>query len=62
LLASFKCFRSELSHGVIAGGDQVYGPIAIAVSVASIAEGVFSVMGMLGTVVTSGLLLAGVTG
>ena len=59
LLASFSRLERELSRGVIAGGDLGLGPVPMAVSVASVADGVFSVMG---TVTTSGSVEAGVTG
>jgi hypothetical protein len=58
-LASFSRLERELARGVMAGGDLGLGPVPIAVSVASVADGVFSVMG---TVTTSGSVLAGVTG
>jgi hypothetical protein len=59
LLASFSRFERKLARGVIAGGDLELGSVPMAVSVASVADGVFSVMG---TVMTSGLVVAGVTG
>ena len=60
LLLSFRHFERELTRrGVIAGGDLELGPVPMAVSVASIADGVFSIMG---TVTTSGSVVAGVTG
>ena len=59
LPASFNRLERELSRGVIAGGDLELGPVPMVVSVASVADGVFSVMG---TVATSGAVGAGVTG
>ena len=59
LLASFSRLERELSHGVITGGDLEWGPMPMVVSVASVADGVFSVMV---TVMTSSLQEAGVTG
>ena len=60
LLASLSRLERELAHGVIARGDLGRGALGIAVSVASVADGVFSITGR--TVATSGSVMAGVTG
>ena len=58
-LASLRRLERELARGVLAGGDRGEGALGIAASVASVADGVFSVMG---TVAISGSVGAGVTG
>jgi hypothetical protein len=49
----------ELARGVITGGDLGRGVLGIAVSVASVADGMFPIIG---TVVISGSVRTGVTG